>query len=378
MKTKWNISFFVALVSISLLSIWNFNNRIYDWDLPGYLGCIHTWEFPNSAEKVKDITFSEIKKEASPKEFNDIVGTFPVQNARQAFAKNTQAFTEQLPYYKIKIGYNSLIFILYKIGFSAPIAVFLISAISYFFSGLLLFFLIKFIFPENYFIALFGSIGVLLLPPIINMSRTSTPDMFIVPFLLLFIYSVLKKSSKWLIFFMLLLITFVRPDYLTFTLSYLFTIILFNYFKHKKIDFSCFLVGLFLLVLNLFIINYYDFPGWKNIFFDSFIYRRPMISAQQAMFSFKTYLDILFTNLIHFKKISLSAITLLGLIFYFSKNHWIRVFSVFIFANIYIKFLLFPKSDMTRFFMGFVLLLFIMFLYALSKRYNGFKLNKIA
>ena len=182
MKSKWNVSFFVALVSISLLSLWNFNKRTYDWDIAGYLGCIHTWEFPNSPEKVRNVSFSEIKKDASQKEFREITGFSPVENTRQIFATNTQAFTEQLPYYKIKIGYNSLIFVLYKIWFSAPIAVFLVSAFSYFLSGLILFFLIKFIFPNNYFFASIGTIGILLLPPIISMARTATPDMFVMPF----------------------------------------------------------------------------------------------------------------------------------------------------------------------------------------------------
>ena len=83
-------------------------------------------------------------------------------------------------------------------------------------------------------------------------------------------------------------------------------------------------------------------------------------------------------SLLYFKKISFAAIALLGLIFYLSKNQWIRVFTFFIFINIYIKFIFFPKSDSSRFFMGFVILLFIMFLWALSKKYNTFKPNKIA
>jgi hypothetical protein len=68
---------------------------------------------------------------------------------------------------------------------------------------------------------------------------------------------------------------------------------------------------------------------------------------------------------------------LLGLTFYLSKDSWIRTLAVIILVNIYIKFLFFPHSSGLRFFFGYIMMLLIVFLYALSKKYNGFKLRKI-
>lgn len=378
MKTKWRLSFFFILSLTAYLSFWNYNNRIYDWDMPGYIGCLYTLKFPDSPDKIRELTYELIKEEAPESHLKDILGIKPVDKARQAFASNTQAFTEQITYYQIKVGYNFVILMMYEMGFSAPMAVSFLSIISYFISGLLIFFILKIIFPDNYLLASALTIGVMLLPPITYMSRVATPDMFIFQFLMVFMIGLLKKWSKWFLFLILFAITFTRPDYVPFTLSYLLTIGIFEYFKYKKIDFSFVIQGVVLLVLYFSIMKICHYPGWKNLFYDSFIYRRPVISAQPADFGVKDYLNIIYLKIIYFKRVTVTSVGLLILIFYFSKDWWVRSCSLFIFANIYIKFLFFPHSAGLRFFFGFIMLLFLMFLYALSKKYNGFKLKKIA
>lgn len=376
MKIKWRLSFFFILSLLTFLSYWNYENRVYDWDMPGYIGSLYTFKTPESP--IRKLTYNSIKKEAPEFQYQDILGIKPLDKARQAFAQNTQAFTEQIPYYQIKAGYNLAILILYEIGFSAPMSVLILSIISYFISGLLIFYLLKIIFPENYFIAVILTIGIMLLPPMIYMSRVPTPDMFIFQFLMLFMAALLKNWNKWIIFLILFGITFTRPDYIPFTLSYLSVIGIYTYFKNKKVDVSIIVQGILLLGLYFSIIKYCNYPGWKNIFYDSFIYRRPFISRQSADFSVRQYLEIIFIKIIYFKRVTVISTGLLGLIFYFSKDSWVRICSLFIFANIYIKFLFFPNSAGLRFFFGFIMLLFLMFLYALSKKYNGFKLRKIA
>lgn len=378
MKTKWRVSFLLVLLILSYLTFWNYKNRIYDWDMPGYLGCLYTSQFPNSPEKVKDLTFTSIEKEAPNDQYNDIIGLKPVDKARQAFKNDTKSFTEQIPYFQIKAGYNLVISLFHAIGFSPPMSVLLASLISYFISGLLVFYILKIIFPDNYLIAIGITIATALLPPMTYMSRVSTPDMFIFQFLLVFAIALIKRWNKWIMFMILLGITFTRPDYIPFTLSYIMIVVAFEYYKNKKIDFYVLIQGMILLLLYLFIIKFYNYPGWKNLFYDSFIYRRPTISAQPAVFSFEDYLSILFFKIIYFKKVSLISLSMLGAVFYLSKDQWIRLCAVFIFVNIYIKFIFFPHSSGLRFFFGFIMLLFIVLLYALSKKYNGFKLNKIA
>lgn len=376
MKTKWRISFLLLLPILVALTYWNYLNRVYDWDMPGYLGCMFTSEFPESPGKVKDLTYYFIKQEAPKDHYNDINGTVPYDKPRQYFTQNTQSFSEQLPYFQIKVGYIWAITVLYKLGFTPPMSVLFLSLLSYFICGVLLFYILKIIFPQNYIIAFLVTLGVMVLPPMTYMSRISTPDIFILQFLLIFMIALFRNWGKWVIFCLLFVITFIRPDYITFTLTYLATTFVYLYLKTKKIDFEIVFQGAVLLFVYMGIIKYYNYPGWHDLFYDTFISRRPIISLQKPDFSLNDYLMILFVKIIYFKRITLAALICLGAVFYLSKDKRIRIYTLFIFVNIYIKFVFFPHSSSVRFFFGFILLLVIMALYALSKKYNGFRLDK--
>ncbi|WP_415324383.1 hypothetical protein [Chryseobacterium sp. MMS23-Vi53] len=369
---------FFILIVISGLSFWNYNNRVYDWDMPGYIGCLYTLKFPDSPDKVRTFTYRSIKEDAPESHYKDILGVKPVDKARQVFASNTKAFSEQIPYFQIKLGYNLAILIMYELGFSAAMSVSFLSIFSYFISGFLIFLILKIIFPENYLLTSGITIGVMLLPPMTDMSRVATPDMFIFQFLLVFMIGLLKKWNKWIMFLILFGITFTRPDYAPFTLSYLCAVLVFEYFKYKRIDFNIIIQGIVLFILYFSIMKLCHYPGWKNLFYDSFIFRRPIISAQPADFGLREYLDILYIKIIYFKRVTVISVGLLLGIFYLSKNWWIRICAIFIFANVYVKFLFFPHSSGLRFFFGFIMCLLLLFLYVLSQKYNGFKLRKIA
>ncbi len=379
MKAGWRISFFCIISILAYLSFWNYKNRVYDWDMPGYIGCLYTLKFPGHPDTVHKLTYSEIKKKASVYEYKDITGTLKITDqARQAFAFNTKAFTEQLPYFKIKAGYNLAVLLLYESGLSSPDAVTFLSIFSYFISGVLIFFILKFLFPENYLLAGFLTAGIILLPPMTYMARVSTPDLFIMQFLLVFIMGFLKKWNRWIMFTVIFAITFTRPDYLPLSLSYLVFMGLYRYSRQKTLDFSLAIQVLILLILYVIIIQTSGYPGWKHLFYDSFIYRRPFISGTPPDFTFQDYLHIIYTKIIYFKRVTLISFALTGMIFYCSKDRWIRFFSVIVLINIYVKFLIFPHSSGLRFFFGYIMLLFFLCLSVLSRKYNGFRIRKIA
>lgn len=376
MKLKWGLSFLFFILGLSFLTYSCYQNRVYDWDMPGYLGCIYSWDFPDNPEKVHELTYLSIKKEASNFQYQEIVST-TFQN--KIFEKNYKAFSEQIPYYKIKVGFNAFVYILYKCGFSGPLSVLLVNIIAYFISGLLLFYFCKYLFPHNYFIAPVISLLILFLPPVKGMAENPTPDMFLFVFMLMYAISLLQNRSYTLQFVLLVCCVLVRPDYILFAISCLFARLIYIYLREqKKINYGLILHGFIIALLYIFIIKFYHYPGWKHVFYDSFIYRRPIISAEEPNFSFKQYWDLLVFKLINFKRITLSSAILVSLIFYFSKDLWIRIIAILFFLNIYFKFIFFPDGGTLRFFIGFVLLLFIVFIYALSKKYDGFKLRKIA
>lgn len=377
MNLKWFFSFvFIVFLSVYLTSL-NYKNREYDWDMPGYVGAVYKMEFPDSPDKVHKLTFQSIKKEASKDNYLKLSGVKPANTARQVYEKSAQSFSQQLPYYEIKVGYNLALLFLQKIGFSPPMSVLAISLLSYFFSAILIFFILKIIFPDNWLLTVLIVSGVMFFPPLILMSRSPTPDLFVFQFILIFLFGLLSEWKKWILFIILFFITLVRPDYVILTLTYLLAVFLFEYIKNKKMNVMFILQAVLLLCLYFIIIKYYHYPGWKNLFYDSFIFRRPMLSSQEAVFSVKDYFFITFDKLIHFKKVTLSAIILLFVILKYSSDLWIRILAVLFFINLYIKFFFFPQSGETRLFFPFIFPLFIIMLHTISKKYNGFKLNKI-
>lgn len=376
MQLKWGLSFLFFIIGLSFLTYSCYQNRVYDWDMPGYLGSIHSWDFPDNPEKVHELTYSSMKSEAPPKSYSDIVG---LNLPNKVFEKNYSAFSEQIPYYKIKVGFNAAIYVLYKCGFSGPTSVLLVNIIAYFISGIILFFFLKYLFPDNYFIAPILSLFVMWIPAMRGMAENPTPDMFLLVFMMLFVISVLQKRSSFIQFLFLLSCVLIRPDYILFALSFLVVRFIYEYFKEsKKINYYLVLQGFILVSMYVFILKIYHYPGWKDVFYDSFISRRVVISAEKADFTFKQYWDILIFKLINFKRITLISSVLICLIFYFSKEVWMRILAVLFFVNIYIKFVFFPDGGTLRFFLGFVVLLFMILLYVLSKQYDGFKLRKIA
>lgn len=346
--------------------------------MPGYLGSMFTTEFPDSQDKVRELTFSSIKKEASTDQYNNLIGIKPWATTRQYFAKNTQSFTEQLPYFQIKIGYVLVITLFYKVGLSPPMSVLFTSLISYFISGLLIFYILKILFPEKYILAVLLTAGIMLMPTITFMSGESTPDMFVFLFILMFMIGLIKKCSKWSIFLLLLAMTFIRPDYITFALTYLGAVFLFDYFTEKKVDIALMVQGIVILSMYLFIMKFYNYPGWTDLFYDSFIERRPIISAQPADVSLQTYLQVIYSKIITFKKVTLSVFVMTAVVFWMSKEAWVRMIAVLFLVNVYIKFFFFPQSADLRLFVPFIFPLFIMILNVLSQKYNHIKLTKTA
>lgn len=378
MILKWRISILLFSIVLGFLTFFNYNHRIYDWDMPGYIGSMYKIGQTHSEEQIRELTYLAIKKEAPADHYKDIDGTQPYDKVRIDFTNDTRAFAEQMPYFQIKVGYVFVVKLLHLLGLSTPMSVLGLSLISYFITGILLFYLSKIIVPNNVYIAFAFSLFVMILPPMLYMARVSTPDMFIFQFLILFMIGIFKKWSALKMFFLLLLITFIRPDYVTFGLSYLGALGLFILIKQKKLQYHLIAQGIALVILNFAIMKYYNYPGWKDLFYDSFIQRRSFVSTDPMLFTWKGYFSIIYIKIIYFKKITLTVSLLLFAIFFLSKDLWVRILSCLFFCNVYIKFLFFPESGALRFFFVFVALLLIMLLSVLAKKYNGFKLNKIA
>lgn len=359
-----NKLYLFLLLAISILLFYsNYQQREYGWDMPGYLGSYYLVENPTNNLEIQENVYSLIKSEAPKFQYDKMVGFHVKGNWNDWISKNGAAFNLQIPYYSIKVFYVFLIFCFHKVGFSLPIAAFLPNIISFFIFGFLLFYILKEILKGKKLIPFILTLVILLIPPFRYLATIPSPDMLTVLFLTWFAFSVLKKHKLYIQFMILILVIFSRPDFIIFDISYLGIYFLYDLYQKRKINWFAIIFGILMMATYFLILKINNYPGWKDVFYDSFIQRRRIITGN-ADFTFQEYWQIFIDNIVNFKKISLIAIVLFGVVCYFTKDLWVRSLAALFVINIYLKFAFFPAPGEYRFFIGFVLLLFITSVYA--------------
>lgn len=374
MKIQNILRFLILCVTFAFSIFINYENRNYDWDLPGYVGSVLAAEFPGNFDKVHQLTFQSIKQEAPESEFTHIIKG---NNARKSFYENAQSFSEQLPYYQVKVLFVAAIDFFYKLGFSLPKSVLVTNLTSCFLAGIFVFLILGHIFPQRGWLVFSLSLFIFLLPLFSDLAIAPNPDMFGFMVLLAFFYAYLKKYPLLLRFLLMVCLVLIRADYLIFGLSYLFFELLVNYSKSKKVDFKIIGYSLILFAMYFSLIKFYHYPGWKDLFYDSFISRRNFISKQNPDFTWREYTNVAFGNLLNMKKVILSSSILMIASLYLGKKKEEKLFAILLFVNIYMKFFLFPAAGQFRFFFPFIILqLFWMFI-LMQKNLNNKSLKTV-
>lgn len=330
-----NVYFFLLFIISSVLFYINYEQRHYGWDMPGYLASYHLAEDSlNKKELVREV-YTSIQLEAPKSDYEKMVGNYQKENWNYFITTHPDAFHLQIPYYSIKVFYVFLIFFFHKIGFSAPIAVFLPNLISFFIFGFLLFAIFKRIFVERTLVSFSLTVLLLLIPPFRYLATIPSPDMLATALITWFFYSVISNQHLRIQFMILLLVVFTRPDFVIFGLSYLGIYFLYDWFTSKKINFLSIVLGLVMVAVYLLILKVNSYPGWTDVFYDTFIERRRFITGA-ASFALSQYNEIILENIFNFKKITFLAVLFLSAVFYFTKDLWTRMLAVILFINIYI------------------------------------------
>lgn len=363
MNYKSNISFIIIIFVGLFLSSSNFQNREYDWDLPGYVGSLLAYSYGSYNSSVHQEVYKVIKSEATESQFQNLNGLG--KNTRYLYFKNSDSFKEILPYYQIKLGYNLVVRFFYGLGFSAPYSVLLPNSIFYFLIVVSFYLILKKIIPNKPFLVFLIGLAFSFLPPLRLLSEMASPDIMVLFLIIIFMSFIIGKKNDFSIFLIVSAIVITRPDYIVFALTYYFLILIQKFLIEKKRDFTIIYFPLIIFLLYLLILTTYHYPGWKDVFYDTFIHRRDFISKEKAEFSVMQYVTVISNNLFHFKKTAFISFLLLFFTFYFNKNRNIRLFSFFLWINIFLKFLFFPAIEI-RFFLPFILSLFIWLIFAIQ------------
>lgn len=122
------------LVSSAAFLTYSISNPIVEWDMLAYAASADAMD-GGSAEQIHHRVYSELKDRATAKEFEAITSA---NHYREVMYADAQAFNEQLPYYSIRVTFNTLLAKLHGLGLSLYDAGYFVTASAFVLSLLVL------------------------------------------------------------------------------------------------------------------------------------------------------------------------------------------------------------------------------------------------
>lgn len=283
MKTQaFRLTAFYAAVSLVVLVTASLR-PYYNWDMLPYLACAKELETKDPVA-VHAFPYAQIEKR---REAGDRL--FPAAELDSAVAfrvwmkTDAAAFNDHLAFYRVRIGYTSLIYLMTSVGLDPIFASHFISAFSIFLAIWVLFFIVRGrLAPPFQYAILPLSLGL----GMMDAARFSTPDAL--GFLLTMgsVYLFLRKSP--LLFALLPLLIPVKADMLIPVGLFAGAAIALRP-KHWVLPALSVLAS---LGLFFFLQSYYGYPGWNALlhttFFDKMTFQTP------PAFEVSRYLRVLF------------------------------------------------------------------------------------
>jgi len=345
-KNRYHLIYLILTIFILLLPVSSMLYPSLNWDILGYVASVKNLEGHND-EEIHRYVFDNLKTIASDEEYIELTsgGSY-----RDTMFLDSNAFAQQVPFYKIRILYNFLILFLSKLGLNPFRATYVISAISGLIALLIVYISFKVFIPVHLLIItpiliLFSGVG--------DVSRLSTPDALAFLFMSLSFYLFLKKKDRLLVV-LLPFSLLVRTDLIIFNALILFIMFL----KNRKIEnIISFVASLSILfAINHLCGNY----GWKTVFFFTFIQSVPNPADITVKLTVKDYLVVLLNGLTEVKHsgfmfyISCLLLTLWSIFknrFEKCNNTRLHLVLLISFCYVLFHFLLFPVL-WTRFFVA--------------------------
>jgi hypothetical protein len=201
MRTRWQtacgILILAALSSIPVL------HPTYNWDALGYLGNVYLMDGMS-------LTAAHAKVYAEAEAVKAPEARFRLLEDPDAAirARDPNSFAQYLPFYSIRPAYIGTAYLLYKAGVPCFRSLMLISSISLFCIGL-----IVFSWLSLYFDALKAwGFTLLVMVPMVRIAREATPDKMSCAILLLASYLIVERKAHWQGIVLLMLSLLVRTD----------------------------------------------------------------------------------------------------------------------------------------------------------------------
>ncbi len=157
---------FLVLAAYCLkLSIYN---PAHNWDVIGYVASADAFAI-DDVEALHAVTYAQVRHSVSAAAYADLVdGSF-----RQEISTNSSAFGEQLPFYRIRLVYTGLIYLLFTMGCDIVFATHVIPGVSVA-AGIALLYAISRMLLARWFLYAIPFLAILFSVP--DMARFATPD----------------------------------------------------------------------------------------------------------------------------------------------------------------------------------------------------------
>jgi hypothetical protein len=251
----------------------------FNWDVIAYVASAKAFETAD-IQKIHSFTYEHVRKVLPPSQFKELV------NANDDYCstmeKDAAAFYEQLPFYRIRLLYVIIVFLLYKAGLDIVFATYFVSGISVFIAiWVILLICMELRLASPYMYAL---------PPlalsygILPIARLSTPDGLTFLGFMFCAYLFIKKRLE--MFLVIPLLVAVRTDMMLFSVPFLLYLIIFV--KNRKVLASIALVAT--LIIYWFVNWYCKNPGWSTVFYFTLIHLQTHPLTAAARLTIKHYL----------------------------------------------------------------------------------------
>ena len=160
----------------------------FNWDVLGYIAATKSFE-EKDINTIHEFAYKQVAEIIPQSQYDNLTSGI---DYRVSMAEDAKAFSEQLPFYQIRIAYNAILFVLYKIGINIVFATQILSGFPVVASIILLYFMARD--NLNHYLALIIPIFILLFK-ITELAQYSTPDGLALLAFVAVIYLFLEKAN---------------------------------------------------------------------------------------------------------------------------------------------------------------------------------------
>ncbi|WCT12058.1 hypothetical protein [Mucilaginibacter jinjuensis] len=350
------------LLGVGVLS---FKKPSYNWDMLAYTAVI--LQYDAQTKDVHQMVYQLASRQLPADTYDQLAGASNPE--RKNWKENDAAFHQKLPVYVIKPLYTMMAYGFYKLGIPIFKATVVPSVIAYIMTGiLLLIWLNKYLKPVH---ATITCSMIMLLPPVLEAAKLSTPD-FLAGMLLFYgVYFMVEKASVTAFFIFGILAVLSRIDFILPLLILLpaLTFLAKELSVGKLIAFMSIAVVVYLLIAS----NALGY-GWNMLYFPSFFHTLNPKHEVRSAFSMHDYWELLKAQVMtalyhsHFVWLLLIAtLTLLQYRLYELKSNMAILIIISLLFAIAARFLLQPVIA-DRFYIGYYLIFVTLFVVQLTKR----------